>query len=795
MKLRLPWIGVIASAPAFAIAGLAPENVAVVVNSDSWASLTVANEYARLRGIPASNFVHLKGLSSNEVIDVKDFRANVLGPVLRTMKERNLVGQIDCITYSLDIPYAVNTQADMGGRKWPQVITPVAATNGLTFLHELVMAENADYLRLDINRYHRRRLPLPKGTAFNDAELKTYAEGVSLYDAKKYRESVNVLKPLFSVARRDASACYNYACSLALAGMADDAVGALRMALNAGWRNFGQTLSDSDLKSLHPREDFQKLVTLMQTARLEMQPGVPFSASAGWDDDGAAAANGPKYMLSTFLGVTCGRGSSVQEVLDSLRRSAGADGTAPKGTIYYPKNGDVRSTTREWGFDAAARDLRPLGVNAVVEQGILPKNRTDVAGAMIGIADFDWPGSGSKMLPGAIAEHLTSLGGIISERGGQTPCTEFIRYGASGSSGTVTEPYALQEKFPNPFIHVFYVSGFTLAEAFYLSLYGPYQLLVIGDPLCKPWAKPLSISFAPTFKSGTVVKTGTAVPVIAKGAEVASFALYIDGKAAGQGLTLNTTSVAPGPHLLSVVATAKGTNANKARISIPITVGSSKVKASTSTASVSLGDPVKISVSAPGAKKTWIEHLGRALAVVEGAPNSNVILSSLDLGMGRAVLRVRTDVGLGEPVVVNVGPPALLTPAGSDNFAGKPGIGLIVGESRTVVSDTWDNNWFTSRVKQGQKFVAAGDFRTDGGLYQLHIKSNCKVTVKVSGQVVSDPRAQKLNSFVPLNLGNGTHRIEVSGVGEAGANSLELRIGGRGCFKASNANFRCPSGF
>ena len=48
-----------------------------------------------------------------------------------------------------------------------------------------------------------------------------------------------------------------------------------------------------------------------------------------------------------------------------------------------------------------------------------------------------------------------------------------------------TEPFAIQAKFPTAFIQAFYVEGCSLAEAFYQSVTGPYQLLIIGDPLCR----------------------------------------------------------------------------------------------------------------------------------------------------------------------------------------------------------------------------------------------------------------------------------------------------------------------
>ncbi len=96
----------------------------------------------------------------------------------------------------------------------------------------------------------------------------------------------------------------------------------------------------------------------------------------------------------------------------------------------------------------------------------------------MGSASFAWIASGSKLVPGAIAENLTSLNGKM-DGVGQTKLTEYLAHGAAGSSGAVEEPYSLQQKFPLPFIHETYARGATLAEAFYQSVLGPYQLLIV----------------------------------------------------------------------------------------------------------------------------------------------------------------------------------------------------------------------------------------------------------------------------------------------------------------------------
>jgi len=122
----------------------------------------------------------------------------------------------------------------------------------------------------------------------------------------------------------------------------------------------------------------------------------------------------------------------------------------PKGTIYYLLNQDIRAKTRKWGFNPAIEQLKQLGVAGEIVDGVLPRNKKDVAGIMAGIADFEWNKYGSTLLPGAICEHLTSNGGCMMVNGGQTCISEFIRAGASGTSGAVFEPFAIQEKFPTP---------------------------------------------------------------------------------------------------------------------------------------------------------------------------------------------------------------------------------------------------------------------------------------------------------------------------------------------------------
>ena len=69
-----------------ALAGGGPENVFLVVNSASWASQAVANQYIHLRHIPADNVVYLDWDGGFEATDIATFRQQILGPVLQTLE-------------------------------------------------------------------------------------------------------------------------------------------------------------------------------------------------------------------------------------------------------------------------------------------------------------------------------------------------------------------------------------------------------------------------------------------------------------------------------------------------------------------------------------------------------------------------------------------------------------------------------------------------------------------------------------------------------------------------------------
>jgi uncharacterized protein (TIGR03790 family) len=472
-----------------AFAEVVPESTVVVINADSEASKTVASEYIKLRCIPKQNAITLSGIPDQHSIDVNQFRKLILTPLLSELDKRQLRSKVNCVAYSSDFPTAIDVRSDTKGMRLPRVLTPTASINSLTFLYERVLAKDVGYLNLNSNRYFRRLVaPQPKTPLSQEEAVKM---GLALQTATKEKDwagAEKILRETLKTHPDIAALHYNLACTLVRQEKLDEGLAALESAAKAGWRNHSHATRDEDLKSLRTNAKFKAVLKKMAANTVVVSPSLPFSQNLLFARDGSISqTDGESYLLSTVLGITRGRGNSVEEVVSNLRRSAKADGSAPAGTIYLMTNRNVRSTTRDGLFNSVAAQLETLGVKAEIVNGTIPIKKADVAGAVIGTASFDWKKSESKILPGAICEHLTSFGGIMRKNAGQTPFTELIRYGAAGSSGTVAEPFAIAAKFPSPFIHVHYAQGACLAEAFYQSVSGPYQLLIVGDPLCRPW--------------------------------------------------------------------------------------------------------------------------------------------------------------------------------------------------------------------------------------------------------------------------------------------------------------------
>lgn len=286
-----------------------------------------------------------------------------------------------------------------------------------------------------------------------------------------------------------------------------------------------------------------------------------FSSATTWLG-GSPSTSGlaRRYFIGGLLGYTGENGNTLAEVLAMIDRSVQSDGSNPTGTFFFMDNtGDPARNVRAPQFPQAVTALTSLGATAQTLVGIVPPNGSICNGVMTGASTVNV--SGLTLRPGSFADHMTSFACTFSSPS-QTKASEWIRAGASGSSGTVEEPCNYVGKFNNPRLHAFYYQGMSLGEAYLRSMqFVPFQGLLLGDPLTRPFARFPTVSLVnpPSGPvAGTILLTpsGSAPPPAAIG----QFDLYIDGvrhstvSTPGGAFTVNTTLLADGWHDLRVLA-------------------------------------------------------------------------------------------------------------------------------------------------------------------------------------------------------------------------------------------------
>ncbi len=178
---------------------------------------------------------------------------------------------------------------------------------------------------------------------------------------------------------------------------------------------------------------------------------------------------------------------SIAAARQLIDRGIAADETYPDGSAYLMATSDRTRSLRASKFDSESQGhaLSPY-IDVRVMQADSITGERDVLFYFQGLAAV--PGlTSNRFQPGAIADHLTSFGGRLTDSS-QMSILSFIAAGATGSYGTVSEPCSHTEKFPDPAIAIArYTRGETLIEAYWKSVAQPYQGLFIGEPLANPW--------------------------------------------------------------------------------------------------------------------------------------------------------------------------------------------------------------------------------------------------------------------------------------------------------------------
>ena len=177
-------------------------------------------------------------------------------------------------------------------------------------------------------------------------------------------------------------------------------------------------------------------------------------------------------------------GTTVADVRALIDRGVASDGTFPSGTAYLLSTSDRARNTRASQYPLVEKLGLPLRVERLQANQL--RDRRDVLFYFTGIGTVAGLET-LRFLPGAVADHLTSSGGVLTGRD-QMSALRWLEAGATGSYGTVTEPCNFPMKFPFPALLIArYMRGETLIEAYWKSVGWPGQGVFIGEPLAAPF--------------------------------------------------------------------------------------------------------------------------------------------------------------------------------------------------------------------------------------------------------------------------------------------------------------------
>jgi uncharacterized protein (TIGR03790 family) len=151
------------------------------------------------------------------------------------------------------------------------------------------------------------------------------------------------------------------------------------------------------------------------------------------------------------------------------------------------RTSDKKRNVRSRRYDVIEELLTDVIRIKQIKSDVL-ENKKDVMFYFTGLVKVKKINS-NQYFPGAIADHLTSSGGQLTG-GSQMSILRWLDAGATASYGTVVEPCAFTQKFPNPGIVIErYTNGESLVEAYWKSVAWPGQGVFVGELMASPYSR------------------------------------------------------------------------------------------------------------------------------------------------------------------------------------------------------------------------------------------------------------------------------------------------------------------
>lgn len=212
------------------------------------------------------------------------------------------------------------------------------------------------------------------------------------------------------------------------------------------------------------------------------------AASPLYDSEARRPQGDLQVRPSMLLGATTLAGAQAL-----IARGVAADATLPGGEGWLVRTTDDNRSVRAGDFAglpvawANALKLNFVDNSAGPASGDALAGKSGVLFYLTGLAQVANL-STLQFRPGALADTLSSTGGLLPGANGQMPITAWLQAGVTASYGTVEEPCNLQQKFSRASVLIDqYWRGATAIEAYWKAVQWPGQGLFVGEPLAQPF--------------------------------------------------------------------------------------------------------------------------------------------------------------------------------------------------------------------------------------------------------------------------------------------------------------------
>ena len=432
----------------------------------------------------------------------------ILAPIERYLEAQGLTDVIDTIAYSTDFPYGVNFDDDV------KAVGLQAAARDL----EDGVADRPDVLLPPRAREGPRGLPAARRRTATSADRRArppgrvspHRPGAPAARRRAGRDAVQGLAARRRSLRRSsprriptqAEHWYNLACCLALLGEAGPGARRARegrrerLSRREARRPRTSTSATSATGPTSSASSRRCETCRCSSRRAPSRRRTPGRAATR-PRPTAPTDTVDRYRLAVMLGWTGPHGNTQDEVLACLRSRR-----------RQRRHVARRHASTSWSTATYGRRRAMPCVRGAPSQTLRRRGRTaeilDAGQGRSGRRPAE--GQGRRARPGrghgelqVAGRHAAAAAGL--DRGAPDLVRRALRDGRPDQVHGVHPPRRgghvrhgrgalrhLQQKFPLPFIHDHYAQGCSLAEAFYQSVWGPYQLLILGDPLTRPFA-------------------------------------------------------------------------------------------------------------------------------------------------------------------------------------------------------------------------------------------------------------------------------------------------------------------